>query len=221
MKKLDFCTTATLRPELLRATYSSFQQHFVDLDFKQHDLYLNIDRAPVGSNISPEEVEDAAKSFFGRVVVRIGDPPSFPKAVKWCWTQTDADYLFHLEDDWLAHGTMRFEDILRIFQEHSKCYQIRLRHKAVSGKKRAKPALSPGITSKPFLDELRKHGFDPNMDPERTVQTCAENNGMIYPGAVIMYPDKKSISDNGRSWRTSRSLVKPEKKGNFITWVSE
>ena len=95
MISLEFCTTATFRPEIIDRTYKSFTDNLLGIDFKISTLYLNVDPIPVGNT---KEVIDVAKKYFGNVVYNIPEEPNFTKAIKWCWSQVKNEYFFNLEE---------------------------------------------------------------------------------------------------------------------------
>lgn len=98
---LSFTTTAMPRPEIVKTTYESFTKNLQGFDFKKSTLYLNVDSYPDKiDDYKRNEVVDIAKHYFGNVVVNLPETPSFPAAVKWCFSKVETFYNFHLEDDW-------------------------------------------------------------------------------------------------------------------------
>jgi hypothetical protein len=108
---IDITMTATLRPEIIRRTLSSFRRNlFNELGAR---LIVNVD--PVG----PGSVEDTIGALFRYFTVkafRKPDEPSFPKAFKWAWLTADAEYVFHLEDDWLLTRPVDIWKLISILQ---------------------------------------------------------------------------------------------------------
>jgi len=95
---LDITMMATLRPEIVDQTLTSFVQNLFHTT-EDKRLIINID--PVGDAISQKDVLAVAhKHFEDRVKVRCPKKACFPTALKWCWSQVEAPYFFNLEDDW-------------------------------------------------------------------------------------------------------------------------
>ena len=94
---LDITTTATIRPDLF---YKTLQSSTKNLFFhrKEYRLILNVD--PIGEDVNPMEMVRVGKQFFDNVVYNIPDEPNLAQACRWCWQNTDSEYVFHLEDDW-------------------------------------------------------------------------------------------------------------------------
>ena len=98
---IDITITATMRSYILRQTVSSFKKYlFTDDLFKDKppSVIINID--PVGPDRDVRFVLSVIRLYLSRIVfIRVPGEPSFPKAFKWVWSQTEADFVFHLEDE--------------------------------------------------------------------------------------------------------------------------
>lgn len=118
-KSIDITMTATLRPEILEKTLSSFWLNM----FSQYDydyrLIINID--PIGDcGCLSEDVLDVANSYFSNVIYNCPDSHSFPRAVKWVWSKSTSDYVFHLEDMWLSLAHINLQHLVYIIDNYPK-----------------------------------------------------------------------------------------------------
>lgn len=93
---IDITITATRRHKLIKQMLSSFNQ---DL-FHEHcaGVIINID--PIGPDNGPDEVLSIVRKYFTVRTARMAAAANFAKAFKWVWSHADADFVFHLEDDW-------------------------------------------------------------------------------------------------------------------------
>jgi hypothetical protein len=99
MRDLELTVVAARRPALLARTLESFHQRL----FRHFNLTrasINIDPAWGDASEAAECVTVIRKLFPGAVVFA-PEKPGFTAAVKRLWTHSRADYIFHLEDDWL------------------------------------------------------------------------------------------------------------------------
>lgn len=124
MKNIDIVTTATLRPDILHSTLNSFTKNIFK-DKSQYRFIINID--PVGDMTkSKDDVIAVAKKYFDDVVVNSPKVASFPKAVMWLWENTSADYIFHLEDDWMVNREIDISDMVNILEKYPSICTVRL-----------------------------------------------------------------------------------------------
>ena len=105
---IDITMVATRRPELIQETLGTFSSFFFSSDCR---LIINVD--PVGKDIQSFEIIDLCREYFQNITYRCPEESSFPKAFKWVWSQTDADFVFHLEDDW---ELLRFVDLGKMIE---------------------------------------------------------------------------------------------------------
>lgn len=113
---LSFTTTAMPRPELARITYESFTRNMQDFNFKLATLYLNVDGFPDNpENEKRKEVADIARNYFGNVILSTPEAPNFASALKWCFSQVETIYNFHLEDDWELLSPIRVSSFNQFF----------------------------------------------------------------------------------------------------------
>ena len=209
MVDISFCTTALNRPEILEQTYHSFSNNIDGLDFKKYDLWLNIDPIVNTKNILLNE--EIAKRFFNKVHVRIPDEPNFPKAINWCWSQANTQYIFHLEDDWILNGKINFNNIVDLFKTKNalevilKAYQY----------KYDKLALSPSIWHydlyKTFAGKLNE-----NINPECQLRDKKFAYGFNISN-IKTFGQSIITNDIGRNWLKQQKLIKPG-KSNFVRY---
>src|SRR5438105_4658591 len=128
--KIDVVMTATLRPEVIDLTLFSFSKNF----FAQLDdlrLIINID--PIGeSQCQSKDIVEICRRYFGNVIYRSPDQPSFSRAVKWCWEQVEAGLFLHLEDDWLLTKFVPLERVLSRFEQDKDLASLRFNRAANS-----------------------------------------------------------------------------------------
>lgn len=130
MYTVDVAMTATMRVELLKKTISSF---FVCM-FDEYvgggnklNLILNID--PIGIDNTPGKIEsyiDEIRHKFDKIIIRHPPEASFPRAFKWVWMNTGADYVFHLEDDWELMMDVDLQDLIHTLEAENDLALLRL-----------------------------------------------------------------------------------------------
>ena len=90
--RIDITMTAVLRPALLEGTLKTISEK-VCRNRDGFRLIINVDQ--VGEKVKPMKVVNVAKKYFDDVIYNIADEPSFPKAVKWVWSQATAPFILH------------------------------------------------------------------------------------------------------------------------------
>ena len=121
--RIDITMTAVLRGALLDGTLATISKK-VCRNRDGFRLIINID--PVGENIKPMKLVNVAKKYFDDVVFNIADEPSFPKAVKWVWSQATAPYILHWEDDVNILRTINVDHMIKILETHKQLSSLRL-----------------------------------------------------------------------------------------------
>jgi len=184
---INFTTTAMARPEIVERTYQSFSQNIKGISLKECDLYINID--PIEGRDS-REVISIGERYFNRVVSNVPKKPNFTKAVNWCWSSANSDFILHLEDDWVLTSPIDIKQLINKKMK-GKVKQIMLRAYKY---KYEKMALSPSIIKrdlyKSFVDK-----FDFNLNPEiqlRKEWVSPSNISVSGKGIVV-----KDIEGNG------------------------
>jgi len=221
---LCFTTPTVIRPDILRETYSSFQEN-LGVDFKQFTLFLNIDNVAVSTNYTYEDVVAVAEQFFGKVKANLTNSPSFPLAVKWLWSQVaDYKYTFHLEDDWLMLRKVNLDDMITALEaaKHKSGPVWQCRLPKVNSANQPAVCMTPSVLRSDLIYAMVK-SFHGDGDPEKQLCRHLINTYGTHLLAVI-YPNKKGIvKDNGADWRAERGLLKPRdigfSKDKFTHWV--
>jgi len=125
---IDITTTATLRPAILAQTLDSFFENLLGGTALHHFEYrhiLNIDC--VGDDCVPYDVIHESEKRFGTMpTVRIAEDPNFTRAFRWVWQQAAAEYVFHLEDDWVMQQPVSLVDMVSFLDEHQDFALLRL-----------------------------------------------------------------------------------------------
>jgi len=122
-EKIDITMTAVVRTGLLAETLSTISEK-VCKDRDGFRLIINVD--PVGESIKPAKVIKVARQYFDDVIFNIAQTPSFPKAVKWVWSQATAPYIFHWEDDVNILREIDVDHMIKILKDNPKLSSLRL-----------------------------------------------------------------------------------------------
>lgn len=211
---LDVTMPATVRPEIVRRTLGSLHKHIQWSGPRR--LVMNIDPAPEGADVSTMFdllAEEAPR--WNALRVNIADTPSFTRAVRWCWRNTAADWVFHLEDDWEFLQEIDLtqwlnHDYVRFMKEHA----ARL----------DRLALQPSLWRGALVRELTVVMRD-DMDPEKQLRTGVTSDEVDAIIARTEMHDARGgpfCRDAGREWRAERGLEKWNKNkptGGTITWI--
>ncbi len=254
MYKIDITTTATLRPEILKRTLSSFRNNlfipWIELDYQ---LVINVD--PVGAKESyPDENKDRlykiakiCKIYFDDRVV-FNSPPKahFARAFKWTWdhTRPDADFIFHLEDDWELLRPVDIFRMISIFTKYKYLNILRLNafpSKELTTKNwnlmfdwngdffEVSPSLKGtiGFCGHPSLIDghfvrMARLWLDGEKNPEKQMKGHHPILGAILKkGDIGIFSQPNSpplIGDIGRDWMVKNKLRKRGNKAFFTEW---
>lgn len=121
--RIDITMTAVIRPALLEKSLNTIIKN-VCKDREGFRLIINID--PVGEAIKPIKVVKTVQKYFDDVIFNIPKKPSFPKAVKWVWSQATAPYIFHWEDDVDILRPIDVDHMIKILEDNPKLSSLRL-----------------------------------------------------------------------------------------------
>jgi len=237
--KIDITMPAVIRPALLQRTLESLIKNVVD-DMSRFRLIINVD--PIGENLKSGKVVKTAQSLFPNVVFNIPKTPSFAKAVKWVWSQTETKYVLHFEDDWIVNRKVDINDMIKILDKHRDFCSLRM-YKHATPKNRTSMhtfscrwiyntegyylakdwkkqfGLNPVLLRKDFIDEALPLMRD-NINPEKQFRYSQEYMRPIikkWKYAIYAKPGERPlVSDTGREWIKNTEYVKP--KGTFLTW---
>lgn len=213
----EFTTTAMARPSLLDSTYQSFTSNIKGIDFRQSTVYINVDpieRFPDSPALQQQCIQVAQK-YFGKVVSNCPASPSFPAAVKWCWSQATADWIFHLEDDWLLKKPVEIKTLLALrthkYQVPLRAYRNNLYHRIV---------LSPSLLSDVVYKKAAQL-LPLDKNPEHALRELCDLSRIPWKTRMPMaYPRNKNlviITDIGRPWVHLHGIVRPAGPG-FTRW---
>ena len=209
MKKLiDITTTATIRPEILEKTFSSFWEHM----FSQYDydyrLIINID--PIGDDsYSQEDVLNVAESYFSDTICNSPDSHNFPKAVRMVWGNTTSDYVFHLEDMWLALAHINLDHLVYILDNYSDIGCVNL-YKYVLSNGAPEPNFYQYTQKKDrrlFL-QIRDPLLSPGLYRGDCVRRLAKVMNNVDNPELQIWGDKKEPNDRRGSVKVKKCLSK-------------
>lgn len=231
--KIDVCLVAGRRPDLIRATLDSFNAKLFQ-NFTVGRFIANID--PIFGSVDDQaRCIEVIRSFFPAAHISEPAEPGFCAAVKRNWAATEADVIFHLEDDWLLHRTIappdiaEFETVPRIgqicFNHAQKRWDVRNRGPFEFGRRRKKImgfptpfrtrrprfTTSPGFLRGSFARAcaaLMDEKFDPEKQFFKGVNQPLEAFSDAYLNMVIGDAPDYMITDIGRAWRLHRGIEK-------------
>ncbi len=217
--QIEFCTTATVRPELLRRTYQSFSDNIAGVNLKDCALYITIDPLPKKSD--KDAMIQVASEFFGEVRYYFSKVPHLTNAVKRCFAKVQKPYSFYLQDDWVLTREVDMDKMLKHLVEiHGKdntFVQVRLptsHNRDV--KKRNRVFLSPALW------ESDRGGYlistlDSRFNPEYQLR--------LRPFKSSLWPEitKVYVEDIGREWLDQSPYRRSYgQSGRFFTrWVKK
>ena len=241
MIKVDITMTAVLRPKILDGTLKSIVNYVVD-DPDRFRLIINID--PIGESVKPKQVLRVVGKYFDNVIYNISKKPSFPKAVKWIWEQSDAPFVFHWEDDVNILRKINIKHMISILNKYEDLSSLRLYKAKIPKKKSFKTfscywkyydegfyiandwqrqfGLNPILIKKEFIDEAVKRMRD-DTNPEkqfRYSQKYMRDHIKNWKYGLYSKQGEPRIVDGrrGAAWKQKMGLKKP--KGiTFLKWI--
>ena len=232
-KSIDISLVSGRRPGLLKQTLESFDSA-VFRNFDISRVYANIDPF-AGSESDHLICRELILQTFPQAVLSEPERPNLGQAVKTLWSQVQADYVLHLEDDWLALQPVTPEQVFPLFDEH-RVRAVSFAIVGVEAKGREKPryllrearvkvlgiklhrrivpffSTSPSFYDGQFARQCAKL-MDPHLDPEK--QFLPGRNPKLsdfcspYLMRVLYGQEQCGImKDIGRSWRSERGIKK-------------
>ncbi len=240
-QQVDITMTAVLRPGLLKETLKTITRNVVDTP-DRFRLIINVDQ--VGEQIHPQRVIDAAKKYFKTVIPQVPFQPSFPKAVKWVWSQAIAPYIFHWEDDFRIFRKIDVLDMIKIHRAYPNIASLRLNKFDTSDLKVIKPfgtkwryqkegfyiadrwqeqfGLNPNLIKRDFIQEA-VFRMREDINPEKQFR---EHHEFMRPllekwrhGLYTKPGDKALVGDVGDRWKRKYGFKKNMKEADkFLTW---
>lgn len=249
MYTVDVAMTATMRVELLKKTISSFFacmfNGYVD-GGNRLNLILNID--PIGIDDTPGKIGsyiDKIRHKFNKVIIRHPSEASFPRAFKWVWMNTGADYVFHLEDDWELMMGVDLKDLIHTLEAESDLALLRLAafHAGTTTMKNWNKFFPyngdyyecpdymvgsvgfcghPSLIKAEFVRNTVKF-LDENRNPEKQFHsrgnTKIMQEVMRWRYGVYNTPGcPPLVRDIGRKWMVDNGFRKRGSKAHFIQW---
>lgn len=249
--KIDICMTACLRPKIIEKTLQTFTKYlFNDPDF-DYRLIMNIDYA---GNITKHSnlhvghcIEEIACNIFSNynITYNLITNPSFPKAFKWVWDQVDADYVFHLEDDWELLRPVSLKKMIALMEKYPVLKILRLSafhaHKVnMKNWNRFYPwngefyecpknlvggmafAGHPSLIKSDWVYYVRKY-LNGVSNPEKQIKWRNRDIGPYIQnfryGVFSEQNIGPTIRDLGRSWMIQNGWRKEGNKARFTKWV--
>lgn len=211
--KLEFATTACVRPNLLKKTYKSLNNVIRDVDTKSEGkLYINIDPVPYSSSEKIDEELKVANEYFDEVVYNIGEEGgNFLKAVDWIFSQPEEKYFFHCEDDWRLHdGEIIIEDYIEKIENDPRGRVLQCITKNNGGGNRVH--FPPNLMNNEVLQDVLNEyplpiGKDLKVrkDPEQWIKLLKLEGKVDYN---VVCDENVDRTDLGRSWARSRGIKK-------------
>lgn len=239
MTTIDILTTATLRPYLLDQTYDSFRKHML-LDKYKYRVFLNVD--PVGDKYKVKDIVKVAKKYFDDVIFHSPKKPSFSKAVMWCWKQSSADYVFHLEDDWKCNVDINLEEMIKLLDKYEKLSSLRLckndipqrpiymfrceyipieYNLLIASDSKKQFGLNPILIKGEFVQQSVPR-MSTTLNPEKQFRYSnlkMRDHIMNWKYGIFGNPgDHAFVTDIGRDWRQMHGFKKPLNE-TFLNWI--
>lgn len=212
--QLDFTITAMRRPGILRDTLESFAQNLHGVDLCASTLFINIDPLPEEGDL--DGVLAVADSFFGHVVANLTTEPSFPAAVKWCWSKPQGEIHFHSEDDWQMTDAVDIGGMIRALDADPALSVVNLRAYHHNDDR---ICLAPGLWRTAHARAIGT-ALELDANPELQLRRQSPQNpkggkhegykGMQYPAQIV-------IHDIGRAW-LAQMPYKRDGNRKFVRW---
>lgn len=240
-EKIDIAMTAVIRPDILDGTLKTITQK-VCKDREGFRLIINID--PVGEKIKPMKVIKVAQRYFDDIIFNIAEEPSFPKAVKWVWSQVTAPYVFHWEDDVNILREIDVDHMIKILKDNPKLSSLRLyRDKIPANKKgfytfnchwtyhkegfyvardwKKQFGLNPILIKSEFIKEAVTRMVD-HINPEKQFRYSQKYMRPLiqkWQYGIYANPGDTRIIDGrkGQKWKDKLGIDKP-KGTTFLKW---
>lgn len=247
MYAIDVTITAVMRPSIFKTMINSFFKNLFDDYLKKgHRLHLVINIDPVGG----EDSKYFIKCFSDYLVIESVNMPiqaSFPKAFKYVWSNVyaDADYVFHLEDDWELLQKVDLLKLINILEKEDDLALLRLpafyagnrfmknwnKFFPYNGKyyecpEELKTSVGfcghPSLIKAQFVRNTVKH-LDDTRNPEK--QFHSRGNTLIMQevvkwryGVYGIPGSPPLVRDIGRQWMVAQGYRKQGSKAHFTQW---
>lgn len=241
---LDICLIAGRRPDLLKATLESFQRRLFG-NFQIRNFYANID--PIfGTGTDGQAAADVIRSFFPKALITMPEEPGFCAAVQRNWSATSAEFVLHLEDDWLLNVDITPDIVTEFgdpqiaqvaFHSAEKNWDMKRRGKFHYCRRPVrvfglplpiKPKFPRFTTSPSFLRGAFARNaaklFDVRLDPEK--QFYSRRNSALeryvapLRSSIFAIGNGFVVHDIGREWREQRGIRKSIEQSTSV-WTVE
>lgn len=223
---VDICMTATIRHLILEETLKSFTEKMLK-DKPQYRLIINID--PIGEKQKRiGAMKEIAKKYFDDVIINVPEIAGFTKAVQWCWSQTTAPFVFHLEDDWKLLTEINIHDMIQILNQNDRLVSLRLNKENTGPSKHTtqygfvyspKISLNPTLFKGVFVRTVVPL-MDLNLNPEKQLRSSQSTErgkyiSHFYHGIYTRESTNRVVLDIGRKWMDKSNYTK---KTGFMNW---
>jgi len=240
ISKIDITMTAVIRPTILGETLKKIVDNVVD-DIDRFRLIINVD--PIGEKIKPAKVIKTAQKYFPNIIYNVPKTPSFPKAVKWIWSQTTAPFVLHWEDDVDILRKINVKDMIKILNKYPKLSSLRLYKHATPKAKNIKTfacywrynedgfykasdwkkqfGLNPILIKQAFVSEAVTKLRD-DINPEKQFRFSQKYmKPLISKWSYGLYtkPGQPPLVNGkkGQRWKNKMKFQKPKGK-TFLNW---
>lgn len=235
---IDLVLISTRRHELLERTLSSFSK-MVFPAFNIKKTIVNID--PLwGNEADHQKTVELVNSYFETSIILEPETPNFCAAVKRAWQNTSADFVLHLEEDWLALEVIVPSNIEKAFSTDVEELSLMNIHKNWNGKqvyhyRRYQPWYLPFKIEdlrKPIFSTspsfwrgqfLRQCAFLMNdeFDPEKQFYSGVNNQLETFVSGkkckfLIGKSSPNLVEDIGRDWHKQNNIRKTIKNTKSI-----
>jgi len=222
MIRVDFTCTAMPRPEVFKRMIVSLRKNISGIRLSDCSLFLNVDPSPGEPSDGPgAEAVFSLSSVFRNTFSRFAGDANFAAAVRWCLGQSAADYVFHLEDDWLFEKPFDIADMIEAMESHD-VDVVNLRAYMWPASDR-RICLSPGLWRGDAARLVASRLTD-DANPEKQLRPIADDNpdGGRHKGlAGIRFPLDTHhivIRDIGRKWMQREGVKKDEDSPHWNCW---
>lgn len=232
--------TATRRPEILKQTLHSFFRNCFAPIIDRCRLIINVD--PVGEDIPSWKLASIIEGYFKRYIIGMPLEASFPRAFQWCWQQSTAQFVFHLEDDWELLRPVDITEMIDMMIDYPKLASLRLPffrstedsmknwnlHFPWNGdyfacptdaRKNAGFAGHPSLLRGEFVQKCTPL-LDITSNPEKQFHSGPLVEEVLkWEYGVWGQPNQeKIIEDIGTPWKAKNGIHKAGNKAFFVNW---
>lgn len=235
----DLVIVAGRRPDLLARTLASFGPNlFEALRFK--GVYVNIDPF-CGTDADGRACAALVRDHFPDARIFTPETAGFAAAVRRLWAATQADFVLHLEDDWLIHRPLAPAEVSALFgpqtgsatfftdvkSRRGGAFQLARRRRVTDDGRRLRERFNCHTTSPCFMRggfarqaaALMVDNLDPEAQFSEGINPALETFAAEWTCPFIFGPGETSlIEDIGRVWRETRGIAKIDRDGESI-WV--